>query len=670
MRTYSLTTIVVLAVTSFVSAETHTVVAYGGFFAPEEVVVRSGDTIDWQLAAGNHTVTSGDPCTADGLFDSPLNGGNPTFTWTVPANASGTIAYFCDPHCSTGMVGTIRVIDEAAVLDVPGDYPTIADAIDAANVDDIIYIAAGTYYETNLTLGAADITLRGEANADGTPAVTIDAQQQGRVFEMVGGGPPPGIAGLVVFDTLIITGGAVNGNGGGVSITNCSPTFLNCTITQNSCTGNGGGVFVRHNGAGTPWARAEPKFIGCTIIGNNAQDGGGLFSSSSGFGVGAQPTLVGCVVTENTASNGVGGIRHATSPGQTTVVNSIICGNVPSQIAGSVILDANSCAAFTCVDDDGDGLPDGCQGDEDGILHVPDEYATILIALQNASDGNTIAIAAGTYLLEGNGLEFTSGISLSIIGDTHTDGTPAVILDGQLSGAYGISVSNPTGQTVIENIHIVGCQNPLVVQYCSVLVTNCIIENGSGNYGGVVLSSCVATLNACSVIGNSGTFGGGISVIDVNGPSSEVSLIDCVIEDNYGAYPLYAVGGIGLHNGHTTITNCTVKNNIGGGIGGVGILSDATATMADTTVCGNVGYKGNTTQISGDYTDNGGNTVADECAADCAGDLDGDGVVSVDDLLALLAAYQTTGGGDCDGDGDTDVDDLLILIGAWGPCNA
>jgi hypothetical protein len=39
-------------------------------------------------------------------------------------------------------------------------------------------------------------------------------------------------------------------------------------------------------------------------------------------------------------------------------------------------------------------------------------------------------------------------------------------------------------------------------------------------------------------------------------------------------------------------------------------------------------------------------------------------------LLALLAAYQTTGGGDCDGDGDTDVDDLLILIGAWGPCNA
>ena len=83
-------------------------------------------------------------------------------------------------------------------------------------------------------------------------------------------------------------------------------------------------------------------------------------------------------------------------------------------------------------------FPTVAKATTDGILHVPDEYATIPIALQNASDGNTIAIAAGTYLLEGNGLVFTIGMSLSIIGDTHTDGTPAVILDGQLSGANGI----------------------------------------------------------------------------------------------------------------------------------------------------------------------------------------------------------------------------------------
>ncbi|MDG1838533.1 MAG: hypothetical protein P8I91_07010 [Phycisphaerales bacterium] len=36
----------------------------------------------------------------------------------------------------------------------------------------------------------------------------------------------------------------------------------------------------------------------------------------------------------------------------------------------------------------------------------------------------------------------------------------------------------------------------------------------------------------------------------------------------------------------------------------------------------------------------------------------------MNELLSLLAAYQTHGGRDCDG--DTDVGDLLILIGAWG----
>jgi hypothetical protein len=305
---------------------------------------------------------------------------------------------------------------------------------------------------------------------------------------------------------------------------------------------------------------------------------------------------------------------------------------------------------------------------------VPDEYATIALAIQNAGDGYTIAIAAGTYLLEGNGLEIAVGMSLSIIGETNVDGTPAVILDGQLSGAYGIIVSNPTGQTVIENIHIVGCQDPLGMVNCSVLVTNCIIENSSGYYGGVVLSSCVATLKACSVIGNNGTFGGGITVIDGNGPSSEVSLIDCVIEDNYGAYPVFAVGGISLYHGHTTITNCTVKNNIGGGIGGVGILADATATMADTTVCGNVGYKGNTTQISGDYTDNGGNTVADECPVDCPGDIDGDQDVDIDDFSEFLVQFGQTGAGlsaDIDGDQDVDIDDFSsFLVNFGNDCNA
>jgi hypothetical protein len=49
----------------------------------------------------------------------------------------------------------------------------------------------------------------------------------------------------------------------------------------------------------------------------------------------------------------------------------------------------------------------------------------------------------------------------------------------------------------------------------------------------------------------------------------------------------------------------------------------------------------------------------------CPADLNGDGTVNVDDLLAVVAEYGTAGG-DVNGDGIGDVDDILIVLGAFG----
>jgi hypothetical protein len=60
-------------------------------------------------------------------------------------------------------------------------------------------------------------------------------------------------------------------------------------------------------------------------------------------------------------------------------------------------------------------------------------------------------------------------------------------------------------------------------------------------------------------------------------------------------------------------------------------------------------------------------------AAVSAADLDGDGIVGVDDFLQLLAAWGPCPGppdpcpADLDGDGDVGVTDFLILLGEWGP---
>jgi hypothetical protein len=58
-------------------------------------------------------------------------------------------------------------------------------------------------------------------------------------------------------------------------------------------------------------------------------------------------------------------------------------------------------------------------------------------------------------------------------------------------------------------------------------------------------------------------------------------------------------------------------------------------------------------------------------AAACPADLNGDNVVDVFDLLALLAAWGPCASGcpaDLDGNGAVDVFDLLALLGDWGPC--
>jgi endonuclease/exonuclease/phosphatase family metal-dependent hydrolase len=56
-------------------------------------------------------------------------------------------------------------------------------------------------------------------------------------------------------------------------------------------------------------------------------------------------------------------------------------------------------------------------------------------------------------------------------------------------------------------------------------------------------------------------------------------------------------------------------------------------------------------------------------AAPCAGDINGSGVVDVQDFLWLLAAWGDPGGAaDINGDGIVDVRDFLDLLAFWGPC--
>ena len=54
----------------------------------------------------------------------------------------------------------------------------------------------------------------------------------------------------------------------------------------------------------------------------------------------------------------------------------------------------------------------------------------------------------------------------------------------------------------------------------------------------------------------------------------------------------------------------------------------------------------------------------------CPADVDGDGVVGVNDLVAVIVAWGTAdSAADIDGSGTVGVDDLVFVVSSWGPCD-
>ena len=84
-------------------------IAPGGslVFSPASQTISVGDTVHWVWGGSGHSTTSGNPCTADGLWDSGVH--NAGFTFDVTFPSAGTFNYFCSVHCSFGMTGTIIV---------------------------------------------------------------------------------------------------------------------------------------------------------------------------------------------------------------------------------------------------------------------------------------------------------------------------------------------------------------------------------------------------------------------------------------------------------------------------------------------------------------------------------------------------------------------------------
>jgi tetratricopeptide (TPR) repeat protein len=186
---------------------------------------------------------------------------------------------------------------EALTLNVPGEHPTLQEAIDAAIDGAEIVVADGTYTgpgNRDIDPAGKRITVR---SAHGPDGCIIDCQGAGRGFIFRNGER----AGTVL-EGLTIRNGAAEGDGGAVSCESSSPTIRNCTLIQNTATGSetatglGGAIYLSASAATIEGCR----FVENSTVGGKQSSGGGGIACIEG----SEPTIRRCTFTRNAAKAG------------------------------------------------------------------------------------------------------------------------------------------------------------------------------------------------------------------------------------------------------------------------------------------------------------------------------------------------------------------------------
>ncbi|MBL9120247.1 MAG: hypothetical protein JNL80_10075 [Phycisphaerae bacterium] len=267
--------------------------------------------------------------------------------------ASGTANAVTSMVAGTGE-GTLELSvrfepDEAAIIDVPEDHPTIAAAIEAAVDFQMVRIAPGTYFE-HLVLGGKRLVI---ASASETEPVVLDGQGRGGSLLTITGsqGAETLVRGLTFRNagegTRVPSIGAPAG--GGVLVINARPRFLQCRFESNHAA-LGGGLAIQGGGA---------TLTECVFTHNSALNGGAFRFAPDGFG--DVLTLHGTTLTCNEATTPGSALAVSGSLVPTiTIVDGTICNNSPTPIAGiNIAIDPSTVLCGCPGDLDQDGVVDG-----------------------------------------------------------------------------------------------------------------------------------------------------------------------------------------------------------------------------------------------------------------------------------------------------------------------
>lgn len=226
---------------------------------------------------------------------------------------------------------------------VPGDFPTIQQAIDAAQDGERICVDWGVYADL-LDFGGKEVEVVGIA---GPASTVLDGQGTGPVVTFdQGEGPGAMLRGFTV------TGGKAS-QGAGILVSGAAPTLVDLVIGYNVASGDGGGLYavasaprLEHvaftcnrasgDGGGMRALRTSSTLEDVVFWSNEAGQGGGLSVDDGSFSFVGNTghTRLGNVAFIDNQAIGVGGGARL-SAGRYELENSLFLGNVAGLDGGS-----------------------------------------------------------------------------------------------------------------------------------------------------------------------------------------------------------------------------------------------------------------------------------------------------------------------------------------------
>lgn len=276
------------------------------------------------------------------LLGSPaIDAGNDSVATAFPTDQRG-FPRLAGAHVDIGAVEL--PVSLVVLTNTDAGYGSLRDAVTYGTNNSTITFAPALSGQT-ITLTSGQLTLSNNVTVDASSlpgGIQIDGNHNSRVLEIA--------SGTVVLNSLGITNGySSTGQGGGIK--NSGALTLNqCTLSGNSVSGAGGGLYnftggvvtlnnctlngntaTNNNGGGISAPGGMVTLNQCTLTGNSTVgggNGGGIAFSSSGGAV-----IYQCTLAQNSSVNAGGGIYSGN--GALTVSNSIVAGN--TQASGSNI---------------------------------------------------------------------------------------------------------------------------------------------------------------------------------------------------------------------------------------------------------------------------------------------------------------------------------------------